>query len=351
MRGEGVWLYDADGKRYLDAYNNVASVGHCHPHVVEAIARQAAMLNTHTRYLHESVLDYAEGLLATMPAGTRPVDVHLHRQRGQRPGDAHRARHTGGTGLIVTRRLPRRDHRAGRMSPSLGLPHGEDGHVRTVPAPTPPAAATRRDLRADVRGAIADLKQHGMRPAALMVDTIFSSDGIFTDPPGFLRPAVDAIRAAGGIFIADEVQAGFGAHRRCDVGLSSATAWCPTSSRWASRWATAIRSPAWRRGPRCWPRSARECRYFNTFGGNPVSVAAGMAVLDVIEREGWWPTRSASAPICARVEAAAATPCADRRRARRRPVHRRRAGDATARRTPAGGETAASSTGCASAAC
>lgn len=69
MRGEGVWLYDADGTRYLDAYNNVASVGHCHPHVVEAIARQASTLNTHTRYLHEGVLDYAERLLGTMPSG------------------------------------------------------------------------------------------------------------------------------------------------------------------------------------------------------------------------------------------------------------------------------------------
>ncbi len=67
VRGEGVWLDDADGKRYLDAYNNVASVGHCHPHVVDAIARQAGVLNTHTRYLHEGVLDYAERLLATMP--------------------------------------------------------------------------------------------------------------------------------------------------------------------------------------------------------------------------------------------------------------------------------------------
>src|SRR4029077_141047 len=68
VRGEGVWLYDGDGNSYLDAYNNVACVGHCHPHVVQAIARQAARLNTHTRYLHETVLDYAERLLATFPA-------------------------------------------------------------------------------------------------------------------------------------------------------------------------------------------------------------------------------------------------------------------------------------------
>src|SRR5262245_62028723 len=68
VRGEGVWLYDDAGNRYLDAYNNVACVGHCHPHVIDAIARQAAVLNTHTRYLHDTILDYAERLLATFPA-------------------------------------------------------------------------------------------------------------------------------------------------------------------------------------------------------------------------------------------------------------------------------------------
>ena len=89
VRGEGVWLYDPDGNAYLDVYNNVASVGHCHPHVLQALTRQAATLNTHTRYLHETILDYAENLLATFPAA-RPCDVHLHRQRGKRSRLAHR---------------------------------------------------------------------------------------------------------------------------------------------------------------------------------------------------------------------------------------------------------------------
>jgi len=102
VRGEGVWLYDAAGHRYLDAYNNVASVGHCHPHVVQAIARQAAVLNTHTRYLHETVLDFAEKLLATFPpqighvmftcTGSEANDLALRVARTC----------TGGTGFIVT---------------------------------------------------------------------------------------------------------------------------------------------------------------------------------------------------------------------------------------------------------
>jgi 4-aminobutyrate aminotransferase-like enzyme len=114
VRGEGVWLYDAAGDRYLDAYNNVASVGHCHPHVVQAIARQAAVLNTHTRYLHETVLDFAEKLLATFPPQIGPRHVHLHRQRGQRPRVTRRANLYRRQRLHRHRkRLSRRHQRAG----------------------------------------------------------------------------------------------------------------------------------------------------------------------------------------------------------------------------------------------
>ena len=102
VRGEGVWLYDNAGNAYLDAYNNVVSVGHCHPHVVEAIARQAAILNTHTRYLNESVIAYAERLLSHFPpalshvmfccTGSEANDLALRVAKS----------YTGGTGFIVT---------------------------------------------------------------------------------------------------------------------------------------------------------------------------------------------------------------------------------------------------------
>lgn len=103
VRGEGVWLYDADGNAYLDCYNNVASLGHCHPHVVAATARQSALYASHTRYLHDAVLDYAERLLATFP----PALSHLmFTCTGSEANDlALRVAfaHTGGTGVIVTR--------------------------------------------------------------------------------------------------------------------------------------------------------------------------------------------------------------------------------------------------------
>ena len=287
--GEGVWLFDADGKRYLDAYNNVASVGHCHPHVVAAIARQAGVLNTHTRYLHEGVLDYAERLLATMPpelghamfacTGSEANDLAMRIARA----------HTKAEGLIVTRFAYHGVTAViAQASPSLGkfVQLGET--VRTVPAPDSYRVAPDQigaALANGVREAIADLKAKGIRPAALMVDTVFSSDGICTDPPGFLAEAVDAIRDAGGVFIADEVQAGLGrtgdalwGFQRHGLVPDIVTMGKPLGAGHPLA-GLAVR-------PDVLAAFGRESRYFNTFGGNPVSMAAGNAVLDVIEREG-----------------------------------------------------------------
>ena len=137
VRGEGVWLYDADGKRYLDAYNNVPHVGHCHPRVVAALSRQAATLNTHTRYLDENVVAYAERLTALFDPHALHGDVLLHRQRSERAGAAHRARlqrrhgnHRHGLG--VSRQYRCRDagelavHTAGQARPvrAHGPRHG-----------------------------------------------------------------------------------------------------------------------------------------------------------------------------------------------------------------------------------
>jgi 4-aminobutyrate aminotransferase-like enzyme len=289
VRGEGVWLYDPEGRAYLDAYNNVASVGHCHPHVVEALARQAAVLNTHTRYLNEVVIQYAERLLARFPPELARV---LFTCTGSEANDLAvriAKTFTGGTGLIVTRNAYHggTDVVAG-FSPSLGagVPLGE--HVRTVPAPDslriPPAEIGVR-FAAGVEAAVADLTRHGIRPAALIVDTVFSSDGVFPDPAGFLAPAVEAIRAAGGLFVADEVQAGFGrtgeamwGFERHGVTPDMVTLGKPMGA------GHPIAGLVVR--PEMVERFGRTSRYFNTFGGNPVSCAVGAAVLDVMERDG-----------------------------------------------------------------
>jgi 4-aminobutyrate aminotransferase-like enzyme len=154
--------------------------------------------------------------------------------------------------------------------------------VRAVPAPTGDAG---EEFAAGVRAAIADLAGAGIRPAALLVDTIFSSDGVFADPPGFLVPAVAEIRAAGGLFIADEVQPGFG---RTGAGMwgFSRHGLEPDLVTMGKPMGDGHPIAAMAGRPELLARFGESLRYFNTFGGNPVSCAAGMAVLDVIEGEG-----------------------------------------------------------------
>ncbi|TDG03555.1 aspartate aminotransferase family protein [Paraburkholderia guartelaensis] len=289
VRGEGVWLFDTAANAYLDAYNNVASVGHCHPKVVEAIASQAAVLNTHTRYLHDGILTYAEKLLATFPGalsnvmftctGSEANDLALRIARFR----------TGGSGIIVTQLAYHGVTSAvAAVSSSLGesVPLGTD--VRTVPAPDTylgdPATVGERFAQG-VKAAIADLKRHGIKPAALLVDTIFSSDGVFADPAGFLGPAVEAIRAEGGLFIADEVQAGFArtgskmwGFQRHGIVPDIVTMGKPMGN------GHPIAGLVVR--PEVVSEFGASGRYFNTFGGNPVSCAAAMATLRVIQEEG-----------------------------------------------------------------
>ncbi|WP_406566002.1 aspartate aminotransferase family protein [Acidisoma silvae] len=287
-RGEGVYLYGPDGTAYLDVYNNVPCVGHCHPRVVAAVSRQMGQLNTHTRYLTDTVVDYAERLTALFPAslsqvmltctGSEGIDLALRIARS----------HTGAMGVIVTENAYHGvTTAASELSPSLGegVPLGV--HIRTVPAPDsyredPDKMGAR--FAADVRAAIADLKRHGAAPAALLFDTVFSSDGVVTDPVGFIQPAVAAIREAGGLFIADEVQPGFGrtgsamwGFARHGVEPDLVCLGKPMGN------GTPIAGVVGR--PDLFDAFARRTRYFNTFGGNPVSCAAALAVLDILRDE------------------------------------------------------------------
>lgn len=289
VRGEGVWLYDADGKAYLDAYNNVPSVGHCHPKVVEAISRQASVLNTHTRYLGDQILAYSERLLATFPShlnrvmytctGSEAVDLALRIA----------SYYTGGTGIIITENAYHGVTAvAAGISPSLGpnMPLGQ--HVMTVPAPD-----NYRDetgdvgvaFAAEVQKAIDFMIRRGIKPAAFIVDGIFSTDGIFSDPAGFLKPAVDIVQKAGALYIADEVQPGFGrtgehmwGFMRHGVSPDIVVMGKPMGN------GIPIAAAVMRSGVQ--ERFGQDIRYFNTFGANHVSIAAANAVLDVMEEEG-----------------------------------------------------------------
>lgn len=288
VRGEGVWLYDPDGNAYLDVYNNVASVGHCHPHVVAALARQASVLNTHTRYLNPVILDYAEKLLGHFPEELSHV---MFTCTGSEANDlAYRVArsYTGGEGFIVTRLAYHGVTVAiSEMSPSLGQHITLGRNIRTVPAPDlyRGGEGVAERFAADVRAAIADLEASGIRPAALLVDTIFSSDGVFADPAGFLAPAVAAIREAGGLFIADEVQPGFGRTGEAMWGFQR-HGLVPDIVTMGKPMGNGHPIAAMVSQPHILQRFGEATRYFNTFGGNPVSCAVGQAVLEVIEGEG-----------------------------------------------------------------
>ncbi len=281
VRGKGVWLYDSAGRRYLDAYNNVPVVGHCHPRVVARLAQQAATLNTHTRYLTDSPVELAERLLATMPSEIGHV---VYTCTGSEANDlaARIAKAaTGGSGFIITEHAYHgTTELVAGMSPSTGLATGPG--IYRVPAPIGPGPAAAFDDA--VRHCLARMKADGVKPAALLVDTIFSSDGVAADPPGFLTKAVDAIRAAGGLFIADEVQAGFGrtgggmwGFERHGVIPDIVTMGKPMGN--GHPIAAIAARPEWLAA------FARSTRYFNTFGGNTVSCAVALAVLDVIADE------------------------------------------------------------------
>lgn len=287
VRGEGPWLFDADGTRYLDAYNNVVSVGHCHPHVVEAIARQASVLNTHTRYLGGSILDYAERILSTVPATLGNI---MFTCTGSEANDLalRVARHcTGAKGIIVTQLAYHGVTQAvAEVSPSLGFGGEQPSYVRTISAPDTyrMGGDIAAILAEQTRAAIADLEAAGHGVAAIMADTIFSSDGLFVEP-GLLDGAASAVQAAGGLYIADEVQAGFGrtggsmwGFERHKTTPDIVTMGKPMGN--GHPVAAAIMRPD------LLAQFGENSRYFNTFGGNTVSCAAAAATLDVIEQEG-----------------------------------------------------------------
>ena len=281
VRGEGVYLYDPAGSAYLDAYNNVPCVGHAHPRVTEAVSRQLATLNTHTRYLTEGVVSYAERLLATHSMGAAHA---MFTCTGSEANDLalRIARHyTGAAGVIVTENAYHGVTAAlAELSPSLGpnVPLGE--HVRTVPAPSGGVNFT-----AAVAYAVSDLERHGVRLAAFLADSVFSSDGVLPEPAGFLAPVADLVHAAGGLYLADEVQSGFartGSHmwgyQRHGLVPDIVTMGKPMGN------GLPIAGIAVRR--EILDDFGRQVRYFNTFGGNPVCVAAASAVLDVLDAEG-----------------------------------------------------------------
>lgn len=293
VKGDGVWVWDADGRKYLDCYNNVPHVGHCHPEVVRAICAQAGQLNTHTRYLHEGILRYVEKLTAHFAS---PLDSAVMVCTGSEANDiALRMAEavTGRRGVIATDHTYHGNTSAvAQLSRTMPSALGFGGHVRHVPAPD-----SYRMRECEISGqAFADhvarqikaLKQteHGF--SALIICPFFANEGFPDLPPGFLDATAQTVREAGGVIIADEVQPGFGrlgshmwGHQRIGLTPDIVTLGKPMGN--GHPVAGVVTSPE------ILAEFRNSFRYFNTFGGNPVSCAAAEAVLDVMAAENLMP--------------------------------------------------------------
>jgi 4-aminobutyrate aminotransferase-like enzyme len=293
VRGKGQYLFDEGGRRYLDLVNNVCHVGHCHPYVVAAAGQQMAELNTNTRYLHDNLAEYALRLTNTFP---EPLEVCFFTNSGSEANDLalRLARtHTGSKEIIVL------DHAYHGNSPSLVEispykcegPGGEGlaEHAHKVPMPDPYRGPHRgphagEGYADEVRAAIGEIEGSGRKLGAFMAESLIGCGGQVIPAPGFHSAAADAVRSAGGVVIADEVQVGFGrvgthlwAFETQDVVPDIVTLGKPIGNGHPMAAVVTTREIA--------ASFDTGMEYFNTFGGNPVSCAVGLAVLDVIEVE------------------------------------------------------------------
>jgi 4-aminobutyrate aminotransferase-like enzyme len=291
VRGEGVWLFDPDGRRYLDCYNNVPVVGHSHSRVAQAVTGQQRLLATHSRYLHEALVELAERLQATMPPG---LDAVMFVNSGSEANDlawriARAA--TGRTGAIVTdcayHGLTEATH---ALSPEEWAKGEQPAHVATIPAPDGYRGPYRREqdgwtqrYAAHIDDAGRALGDHGL--AAIYLDPAFTSDGILAPPPAYLREAARRARAMGGLVVADEVQAGYG---RSGTHLWSfqASGIEPDMVVMGKPMGNGFPVAAVLVSSRLLEAIPEEVELFSTFGGNPVACAAALTVLAVIEDEG-----------------------------------------------------------------
>lgn len=291
VKGEGVWLFDADGRQYLDCYNNVPCVGHCHSHVVDALCRQAGTLNVHTRYLHENILDYAESLLAKMDASLDRVMFACTGSEANEIAMRMAQFTTGGRGFICTNASYHGNTALVSQLSSIFEPfEGYSDSIRMVPWPDSyrrlddlSGEALADAYAAKVEEAIDSFARAGIPLAGMLVCPIYANEGLPDVAPGYMAKAVAAVRAAGGLYIADEVQAGFGrtghwwGHEVSGVVPDIMTLGKPMGAGHPISGVVA-------RGDLI-NRYRNGVMYFNTFGGNPVSTAVGQAVLEVIEQE------------------------------------------------------------------
>ena len=289
VRGEGVALFDADGRRYVDMYNNVPCVGHANPQVAEAMARQQGTLNVHSRYLHEGIIEFAERLtklhgpaiesVVFSCSGTEANEVALRMARIA----------TGRRGIICSNATYHGNSEAVGGLTRLGKAQPAGSEIRTIPFPQ-----LYRPLVADadepglvdaylerLQAAIRGLQDDGIGVAGMIVCSIFANEGLPDVPQGFMARAAAMVRAAGGLVIADEVQAGY-----CRTGNwwgYEVTGFTPDIVVTGKPMGNGLPLAATAASKALVDGFRSVTRYFNTFASSPLQAAVGMTVLDIIE--------------------------------------------------------------------
>lgn len=282
VRGDGVYLFDENGQRFVDMYNNVPCIGHCHPHLVEAIHSQVATLNVHNRYLHEGILSYAERLVATHHDGIESVVMSCTGTEANEVAMLMARTVTEGEGFICTNAAYHGNSAAVRQ---LTRARGTK-FIRPIPFPESYRCDEQDKLqyfldRVDAQLAAFDADH--VKVAGMLICSLCANEGLPNIPHGFMREASKRVRNAGGLVIADEVQAGLG---------RSGNWWGYEASDFVPDIVT-MGKPLGAGVPLAATASSREyvekfrlgSGYFNTFASSPLQAAAGNAVLDVFESE------------------------------------------------------------------
>ena len=291
VRGQGVELFDPEGRRYVDMYNNVPCVGHANPHVAEAMARQQSTLNVHSRYLHEGIVSFAERLAALHGpeiesvifscSGTEANEVALRMTRMA----------TGKAGIVCTNATYHGNSEAVGKMTRIGNGQNTAGDVRAIPFPEmlrPLVPGAGEDELCEayldrLRQVIRSFEEDGTGFAGLIVCSIFANEGLPDVPRGFMARATEIVHEAGGLVIADEVQAGY-----CRSGVwwgYDVLGFKPDIVVTGKPMGNGLPLAATAASRRLIETFRAATRYFNTFASSPLQAAVGMAVIDVIERD------------------------------------------------------------------
>ncbi|MCP4659394.1 MAG: aminotransferase class III-fold pyridoxal phosphate-dependent enzyme [bacterium] len=296
VRGSMQYLFDDTGRAYLDLVNNVCHVGHCHPRVVAAAQQQIALLNTNTRYLHDNLAQYVERLCSTLPeplsvcflvcTGSEANELALRLARTHTlqtdivtvDGAYH-----GNTTSLIEISPYKFDGRGGSGAPAHVRKVRMPDHYRGVHKADDPRAGEK--YAQDVGVAVEDIKRQGRGVAAFFCESAPGCGGQIILPDGYLREAYGHVRKAGAVCVADEVHVGFGRMGSHFWGFETQGV-VPDIVTLGKPIGNGHPMAAVVTTPEIAASFANGMEYFNTFGGNPVSCAVGLAVLDVLAEEG-----------------------------------------------------------------